>query len=538
MIVFLQSIQFINVIFCCIIVILGLTWYKKSKNLLARYLTIAYIFYGLSHLISLINSPLTVVSYFILFLRFGGFFILIAGLSTLFKYRWYIGIISTGINIGLIFTLSFIFEKIPLIFIFNLLFGIQIIILSFLGYREKSLNFSIYLGAAYFLFATAHLMSLLEIHTIFTVAIIIIRLIAYLIVITALYSLVKKETIIFLEKNLTNVKVQTGIIGLSMLVLIILFYFPHLRFNCSDPLIQILPITPTISDRQITKVNTGLYIKNFPLFDVANNEFIIDGILWFEFDPHAISLEAIKKFSFEKGTILNKTEPETKIINDRLFSTFKLTIRFKSDLDYKFFPLEDHRINIVLTNTFLNPSEVVLISNNTDLTTKGKIFTGDWIMINAKVNNGYLKTEIAKDPQKIATNPAVLFSLNFKKAGFKKTLIVFIPLFIAFFLSLFSLVINMLNISGVLSLSVGSITSLIINLFTLEKMVPNVRYFTLADIIFNLLLIVVFSIFVINIYLIKQVKKDKVSNNLLLFRGYIFLFFIIIVPLIIYYFLY
>jgi hypothetical protein len=535
------SIPFVNFLLCLTIVILGIFYYKKSNNLLALVVASAYVFFAVTHFIDLTEITFIGMTFVLSTLRFIGFSILSSALLRFLTKKWYPILISIIIMFLLTVFTSYItiLKNIPTITLLNILFSLQTTTLACFVYKKNADSFALNIGISYAIFSIVHIATVFGFDKSFTAGIIFMRITAYIVVISAILSLLRLELSTFVLKYLTNVKIQTFLILTSMFTLTVLFYFPHLKFNSSDPKPQIYPIKPAITEKQITEVKAGLHIKNFPLFDITTNDFIIDAILWFEFDPHSISIEAVKKFSFEKGTILSLSEPETKIINDKLFTRYKISVKFKSDLDYKLFPLEDHKVNILLTNTFLNPEEVVLKSQNSDLSTKDQIFTGDWLMTGAQVEFGYLKSEITKyDPQKTALYPAILFSLDFKKAGFKKTLIVFVPLFIAFFLSLFSLVINITNIAGILSLSVGSITSLIINLFTIDRMTPNVRYFTLSDLIFNLLLLLVFVIFMINVYIIKQTKTDHPSKHLLILRSYVFLLFIIIVPLITYYLLY
>lgn len=50
------QIALVNLLLCFIIVLLGYVWYKKKKNKVPFYLTLAFGLFGVSHLMSLIPA--------------------------------------------------------------------------------------------------------------------------------------------------------------------------------------------------------------------------------------------------------------------------------------------------------------------------------------------------------------------------------------------------------------------------------------------------------------------------------------------------
>ena len=76
-------------------------------------------------------------------------------------------------------------------------------------------------------------------------------------------------------------------------------------------------------------VEVGLYINNWHTFEVETNDFVVDGVIWFQFDPALISLDTVGKFSFERGELIEKSDPSTKLIEKKLFAEYKIRLRFK-----------------------------------------------------------------------------------------------------------------------------------------------------------------------------------------------------------------
>jgi uncharacterized membrane protein (UPF0136 family) len=77
--------------------------------------------------------------------------------------------------------------------IVNLVLCIVILVLGILAYAKKKDDVPLYIGIAFGLFAVTHLLTLLGLAASLTVSLIIIRIVAYLLVIFALYRLLAKK---------------------------------------------------------------------------------------------------------------------------------------------------------------------------------------------------------------------------------------------------------------------------------------------------------------------------------------------------------
>ena len=308
---------------------------------------------------------------------------------------------------------------------------------------------------------------------------------------------------------------------LSALVAVVLTFVmllpPLATFITTDAAPQLIPLVPQKEadvGGAIAEIKTGLYIHDFPVFDIVKNKFIVDAIVWFQFDPRVISLETVGNFSFEKGTILKRTDPDTKMINGELFARYMVRIELASTLDYKFFPINDHRIFIVLANQFVTPSEMRYKVSEAGFVIAPKIYAQGWTPIDKTVRAGYSIARLDRyDEKKVVKHPRAVFSIDFEKAGLRKVLLILIPIILLFFLGLFSLIFDHdRGARAILSLSVGSLSGLLAYRFVIEKLSPEVGYFTLTDHAYTLILTLTFILFLFNMYVMRKKYTPQMQH--------------------------
>ena len=270
-------------------------------------------------------------------------------------------------------------------------------------------------------------------------------------------------------------------------------------------------------------VEVGLYITNWHQFKLVENLFVFDGVVWFQFDPALISLDTIDKFSFEKGELLQKSVPSTKLIDGKLFAEYKIRLRFTSTLSHQFFPLDDHRVYITLANTYVTPSEMIFRSYKSDFATSKKIFIPAWYQIDRAVQTGYEEEYIDKfDQRKVIRYPKSVFMLDFSRSGIRLILLILLPIFLIFFLSLFWFAFEPSEPRLVMTLATSAITSLIAYRFVIQTMSPKVGYFLLSDHIFTFFLALAFVSFVLALL---WVRRGTMSKGMVIARGLTFISF-------------
>lgn len=256
-----------------------------------------------------------------------------------------------------------------------------------------------------------------------------------------------------------------------------------------------------------SELRAGIYIKNFSTLDFYNNRFVWDGVVWFEFQKDQTELSVIEKFSFVNGKILQKSEPKVQKYDGKMLVKYDVIVDCKSDLDYHHFPLSDHRLSLILTNEFVTANELYFgdLDNSLSLVISDNLFTSNWKVHSTESSSGYsfVKYDQHHDERKEII-PQAVFTINFDKNGIKDVLVIFIPIFASFFLSLFSFFMSFNNHRGKLAVTLSSITALLSYRFVIQQMMPSVRYFTTTDKIFLLLLIASFVVFIVQIFLARS----------------------------------
>jgi hypothetical protein len=241
-------------------------------------------------------------------------------------------------------------------------------------------------------------------------------------------------------------------------------------------------------------------------------------MIWFEFDKNEIMLKTINQFSFENSKILQKSEPYITLHNDKTLVQYDVIFETQTDINFYRFPLEDHRLSIVLTNNFISPNEMYFSFGALSFIVSDRIFTSDWNVHELRSISGY--TSMAFDkyaPQREMSSPKAIFTIDFQKAGINKILLIFVPLFAAIFLALFSFLMSFNNHSGKATVGLTAITALLGYRFVIQQISPPVGYFTLTDKIFIFFLFFAFLIYIFHVLLSRHYffleERDKIKRS-------------------------
>jgi len=285
-------------------------------------------------------------------------------------------------------------------------------------------------------------------------------------------------------------------------------YGPYMKFVTREPEVSVIPVTPqkiTEWGGVPTRVTIGLYINSFPVLDFVNNDFIFDGILWFEFDPALISLNTVSKFSLERGDILTLSEPYTQIIDNKFFARYNMRARFKADLAYQLFPFDDHRLDIILVNRTIQPSEMIFRSYSSFFVIAPSIRLTGWEIYDTAVRTGMIKSDLDKfELQKAVSYPRAVFSISLRRSGTRNLLLILLPLFLIYFITLFSFAFDPKTHAGtIFGLASAGVTSLLGYRFVIEGMSPKVGYFVLSDRLFTLFLLAAMVEFIFAVILVR-----------------------------------
>lgn len=315
-----------------------------------------------------------------------------------------------------------------------------------------------------------------------------------------------KASTIFNLANFVSVKYQIILIILNAFLSAFIVMRPLSTFISTDPVPVVQPYSTEATKKlgitsRIVEVQTGLSLENFYEFDFASNKFVVNAIVWFKFDPALVSLDTIGKFSFEKGIIENISKPDTKFVGRLLFARYTIKLRFTSNLDHRFYPVNDHQLFIVLLNRAVSPKEVIFTSSETNFTLSPNIELTGGTTVKKGVKTGYLESVLDKyNPQLTVYYPAVVFSLNLKTSGLRHIFLLVFPLFCILYIAFLTISLSTPDLLKTkLALSAANISALIAYRFVIEKMAPVTSYFILSDHIFNLVLFIIIFIFIFNV---------------------------------------
>ncbi len=319
-----------------------------------------------------------------------------------------------------------------------------------------------------------------------------------------------------------NIKVKFVVFAMLLLYIVGIFTHSLSTFRTNDP----IPSAKVINVKMrkqfrdlVAKINVGLYIRNFSTFDFSTNHFVVDAMVWFQFNKNELPLKAIDSFSFENSKILHKSPPFVTLHNDRILVRYDIIFEVKTNVVFYRFPLEDHRLSIVLANTFITPNEMYFDDSAGALSfiVSKKLFTSNWKVHSLKSLSGYTALSFDQyDSKRRMKTPKAIFTINFQKVGYNTILLIFIPLFTALFLALFSFLMSFNNYSGKPTLGVTAVTALLGYRFVIQKMSPQVGYFTLTDQIFLFCLLFSFCVFVFQLLLVRHymvlMEREKLKH--------------------------
>lgn len=306
----------------------------------------------------------------------------------------------------------------------------------------------------------------------------------------------------FKERVRTNVsiKFQTFFIIVGLGIFISLLLWRSSQFISHEKTPEILPITPATYKKLggfARTIQTGLSINQFVNFDMVSNTFVFDGIIWFIFDPGAIAIDTLEKFSFLKGEILYKSPPNIKVVDEKLNVNYQIRVKFSTPLDYTDFPLDNHQIYIMLVNQFISPEEINFESFNRQFIITADVATTGWKLIDHSVQVGYFQSNLdPDDPRQSIASPGIIFILDYSRNSIRYALSILLPLALIAYLTFFSISLRLLS---AISITAAGVTAILAYRFVIENLSPKTGFFMLSDYLFFLFLAVTVTTFIIHI---------------------------------------
>jgi len=303
------------------------------------------------------------------------------------------------------------------------------------------------------------------------------------------------------------ISVNQIILQLLCMAITIIIIFSTINYSIvtKSPAIEAEPVLLTFTPKERahinsrpTTINVGLFIRNFSEFDMVKGNFTLSGSVWFEFDPYSITLEEISNFTFLKSTIIEKSVPQTYIINGRTHARYDIKIAISSPFQYQKFPLDSHRIDIPLINRYLAADAFLFDAKNTtfQMDEQSVVQTADWQMINAFVKCGYISEKQNKySDRAMVSYPVAYFTIEYFRKGMRNILLIILPTLLMLFMALLALSLGSEYKTSVISITTGALFAAIAYRFIIENLSPKGGYFMLSDYLYFIFLLALFIVF-------------------------------------------
>lgn len=293
---------------------------------------------------------------------------------------------------------------------------------------------------------------------------------------------------------LRNTAFKVSMIVLAGIYVPILLVLRWNSFSVPETMPQIFEVNEKA--KKITSVvKTGMYITNFAKFSFNQNEFLLDAIVWFRFPAGTEVLKTLENFSIyfsalqENGFLQYRSAPIIKYIGNDILASYHIQTAFKAHLKFKQFPLEDHKLNILVQNKSVTPSELCFESSEEYFSINPQALNSYFYTPKqTTVKAGYIKAPLAtNDPKMELSYPCVLYSIDFENMGMRDLISLYFPMIVVFLIGLLSMLIEITDLTR-LSLIAGSVPTLVLFRLVIDGQAPKVGYSMHVDYVFYLLI--------------------------------------------------
>lgn len=292
--------------------------------------------------------------------------------------------------------------------------------------------------------------------------------------------------------NYITIGYQLILLCITLLLISIFIYKPFVEFHPVGPKPV---ITASIRERAFTPivVDVGMHITDFLKFDTVKNEFILNALIWFDYDKKIVKQDEINAFAFTKGEILQKSDPIFSQSNGKTRALYFTRIQFSTILDFRRFPLDDHRIFLNLVNQKVPSDKLIYRARTENYVISKTLFLSGWKFVGHTVENGYASIQL-NDKESLLQHKTI-FSLDVSKSDVRQLMLIMLPLLFLFYLGLFAFSIRDVNIA--MTLPLASISGLFAYSFVIQVLAPSVGYMMMSDYFFFYFLVSLFTIFLI-----------------------------------------
>lgn len=322
-------------------------------------------------------------------------------------------------------------------------------------------------------------------------------------------------------KLIKNIKFQISCILLVTIYTVTLLFIEHRQENFSEKIYPILKVKDDVK-KISSNVDVGLHINNFPTFEIYKNNFSLDAIVWFRFPIGTESINTIDKFEFKNGEIAYKSPPMIRKIENKVIVAYQVKVNFKAYLNYSYFPIGDHRLNMILENRSVTPSELCFNSDLDNFILADDILVSTWLPTKKIVQSGFIKSILetnTNNKSKMSLSyPCAVFTINFENSSLRDLITLYFPMYVIFFICFFTLMIEIPQYIQRMTIISSSMPILVLFRMVILQLSPSMGEITKADFTYFLLVFLSLIILVFQAYILLVMKKimnysEEVQNK-------------------------
>ncbi len=302
---------------------------------------------------------------------------------------------------------------------------------------------------------------------------------------------------------------QIIIIFFVIIYAVSILIWEHKRDNYAEKIYPIFKVKEEIK-QLASNVSVGLHINTFPKFSFNQNDFTMDAFVWFKFPVGTESLHTIKNFDFQNGEIKYKSPPMIKLIDDDVVVTYMVKAEFKAYLNYKDFPLGDHRLNIILDNKSVTSNELCFNTELGNFILSDDILVATWRPVRKMTQSGYLKSTLKEKDAKMEINyPCAVFTIDFENRTLRNLMTLYFPMYVIFLICLFSLMIEITAYLTRMTLVASAMPILVLFRIVMLQLSPPMSEITKADFVYFLLVFLSLLILIFQAHIVLVMRKIK-----------------------------
>lgn len=298
----------------------------------------------------------------------------------------------------------------------------------------------------------------------------------------------------------------------------LLLSWKYKGFETAEKFPKIQAVTQEMS-RYANIVEVGLHINSFLQFSFTKNEFSIDGTVWFKFPVGTESLNTISQFTLQNaliqqnGDIIYKSDPIVSLQGDYVSISYHFQTLFKTNLNYRLFPIGDHKLNLILQNKSVTPYELTFISKEENFDFSQNILVSNWKPYAKNVQAGYNNPSTnAQDPSMNVSYPCIVFSLDFENIGMRDVISLYFPMFVLFLIGLFSFAISITDVNRLLIIAT-SLPILVLFRMVIDTLSPSIEYTTHVDFVYYLLVFLSLLILFFQAYVVLALQHSNKDTD-------------------------